>query len=333
MKSNFFLFILFFCSGSLSGQFPEFSENPIWYVKNNQLQRMERYFFTEDTLFCGHRYSVLNEQKWSDIVTLTGYVRNQEDKVFFRVTNSCEDKEYLMYDFSLTVGDTIYCGYNLIYVITQPENYNYIDSTKFWLVSVDTVNILGAHYNRYKIHFDLDPMYGENDTSEMYWIEGIGSIDHPFYVFYRWQSKKTWYDLACMDKNGVLIYKNQDIGINCDSITGLNNQSDQLLTDIKIYPNPAGTSLNVELPYESIIPYWVEITDIKGRVISTYGEFTEMRITLVLPDLETGQYLVVIRHNKGIITTKVLLNGRTSFFDHQWPEQINRSLPKLSVCR
>jgi hypothetical protein len=266
---------------------------------------MERYFFTEDTFFCGHRYSVLKEPYLSDIITLTGYIRNQEDKVFFRVTNSCEDKEYLMYDFSLTVGDTIYCGYNLVYVITQPENYDYIDSTKFWLVAVDTVNILGAHYNRYKMHFDLDPMYDGGYNGEMYWIEGIGSTKHPFYVFYRWQSKKTWYDLACMESNGVLIYKNQDLGINCDSITGLNNQSGQLLTDIiKIYPNPAGRSLNVELPNESIIPYWVEITDVKGRVINTYGEFTETKISLALPDLETGQYIVVIRDNKGIITTK-----------------------------
>lgn len=307
MKSIIFLFILCFCSGGLSGQFPEFTENPIWYVKNNQLQRMERYSFTEDTFFCGHRYSILKEPYWSDIITLTGYVRNQDDKVFFRFTNSCEDKEYLMYDFSLTVGDTIYCGYNLIYLITQP--YNFIDSTKFWLVAVDTVNILGARYKRYKMHYVLDPIYGESSNGEMLWIEGIGSTDHPFYVFYRWQSKKTWYDLACMEINGVLIYKNQDLDFNCDSITGINNQfGPSLKESIKIYPNPSDKLLNVELHSDFIIPYWVEITDVKGRVINTYGEFTETKISLELPDLETGQYFIVIRHNKGIMTKKVLLN-------------------------
>jgi hypothetical protein len=306
MKSLYILFLICLFSANLLAQFSEFGDGPRWYILNHQEDSIEEFFFTKDTVFCGKKYSVLNNSKYQNEYDLHGYVRVDNEKVFFRYTNSCNDKEYLLYDFSLNTGDTVYCGYNLIYSNNPPTQYS--DTTKFWVTNIDTINMLGKARKRLSLKFAIDPIFSSM-SADMKWIEGIGSVVHPFYAFYDWNDKSTWFDLACLDSSGVLIYKITDISINCDSITGISTEINYQFQDkIKVFPNPTENQLAIVLPNDFGNKCHIELINLQGQVISDFGTYKNKRINLTLPNLQAGQYIVAIRQGNEYITKKIMID-------------------------
>lgn len=305
MKTIYILFLICFFSVKLFAQISEFETNPRWFVLNHQKDSIEEFTFTNDTIFCGKKYSVLNNSIYQNEYNLHGYVRIENEKVFFRYTNSCNDKEYLLYDFSLNIGDTVYCGYNLIYSNNPPAQYS--DTTKFWVTNIDTINILGKERKRLSLKFAIDPIFSST-SADMKWIEGIGSIAHPFYSFYDWNDKSTWFDLACLDSSGILIYKNLDLSINCDSITGISIGINYQFQDkIKLFPNPTENQLAIVLPDDFGNNFHIKLMSLQGQVITDFGTFKEKNINLTLPNLQEGHYLVAIRQGNEYITKKIII--------------------------
>jgi hypothetical protein len=201
-------------------QFPLYSDNPVWYIEDHQNQVIQRITYEKDTVMCGYNYSKLNKMNYTigdRNYILKGYVRKENSKVFFIYSDNCEDKEYLMYNFSLLPGDTVFCGYNLI----ESENPypGYVDTTKFWVESIDSVSFLGKKYKRLNMKFFSIPPYYNLTPKEMEWIEDIGILFHPFYPLFHWSSKSTWFLIACIELSGELIFKSEETNLNCDSLT------------------------------------------------------------------------------------------------------------------
>ena len=115
--------------------------------------------------------------------------------------------------------------------------------------------------------------------------------------------------MACLDSSGILIYKNPELNVNCDSIIGVSTVSNYLLKDkIMLFPNPTENQLAIKLPDDFIDVFSVELLDIQGRAIYNYGSFKEKRINLILPNLKSGQYFVKIRQVNELITKKLIID-------------------------
>lgn len=310
MKVFIFCIIAFLCSTQIHAQFPLYSDNPVWYVEDHQNKILEKITYEKDTFMCGHNYSKLNKMDYTigdRNYILKGYVRNESGKVFFRYSGNCEDKEYLMYDFSLSPGDTVYCGYNLI----ESENPypGYVDTTKFWVESIDSVTYFERKYKRLNMKFIPFPNY-PSTPKDMVWAEILGFYHgHPFYPFFFWESKSTWFDLSCMELTGELIFKYEETSLNCDSLTfspviGSDSFSAE---NIVVFPNPSRSELTVQIngSYREIQK--ITLVNTQGQIIKTFTPLQENQIKINVTKLN-GLYFLQFVINGKMITKKVILN-------------------------
>jgi len=292
-------------------QFPLYSDNPVWYIEDHQNQVIQRITYEKDTFMCGYNYSKLNKMEYwtgQQKYFLKGFVRKENKKVFFRYSENCEDKEYLMYDFSLLPGDTVYCGYDLI----DSENpyLDYIDTTKFWVESIDSVTYFEKKYKRLNMKFISFPRY-PSTPMQMVWTETLGFYHgHPFYPLFFWESKSTWYDvLACMELSGKLIFKNEETNLNCDSLTfSPMIRSDGFSEEnITVFPNPSRSSLTIQINGNNRDIRRIELMNARGQVIKTFTQLHGTQITLDAPALP-GFYFLKIMVDRKTITKKIILN-------------------------
>ncbi len=78
-----------------------------------------------------------------------------------------------------------------------------------------------------------------------------------------------------------------------DIITGLANEVNADL--IKMYPNPSGDFLHLELPPHGPLPEIVEILEVNGKIrrqIDVYGNYFSNLLLIPVHDLQPGTYLL-----------------------------------------
>jgi PKD repeat protein len=88
--------------------------------------------------------------------------------------------------------------------------------------------------------------------------------------------------------------------------TGLSEVSDTF-GGLKIYPNPAGNSVMIELPTEITIGYSLKIYSIDGREVRNYALTGEKMINADLNGLTAGIYLCVVESNSAIKAREKLI--------------------------
>ncbi len=176
--------------------------------------------FVGSLSMCSHSYSAFADPGGSP--NDTSYVRNEGQRTWLRRGTDCSAKEYLLYDFSMGVGDTVYTGLNMDYV--DP------DTAMFILQNIDTVVFFGVERRRFTLMFDRCNEGIPNTPME--WIEGIGSTMHPFYpVECICDFCEQGLILLCYDRSGVQLY-----------IDPIYQTCDTLITAIV---EPVGTDANV----------------------------------------------------------------------------------------
>lgn len=280
------LITLFSCFNSVRSQlvFPERSTNPTWNVYHSFWYDFvtDIYQYTYDTNFCGFQYTKITCTPSIFGGLTSGYVRQDNDKVYIRLNNDCLAKEFTMYDFSMNVGDTVVCGYETG------------DSTKFWLTQIDTVNYFGINRQRYIMKFYMGPpVWG--DVAWMYWVKGIGSTRNPFYTLVCLnEGCESGYELLCYDSTGIQLYQSPSLGV-CDT-TNLPTGEDQIMPgELSVYPNPFNKNIIIHLEINSreiLVAelYSQEGTFIDGRKLSN-STITEF----ILPEnLASGVYFLKI---------------------------------------
>lgn len=234
---------------------------------------------------CGNTYSVV-EEEGHPVEHPQVLVRNEGDKVYLRRGTNCSDKEYLLYDFSLNLGDTVTCG---IYLDMPIYEYPYMDTTKFWVVDVDTVNQERVLSMEYFVSQD-------GPVRPMTWTTGIGSDKHPFYPM------STTFDYCECDENTLCLSYPNDSVCNCDytyiSIPEIENN------DFEVYPNPTDGKFTVQSASNK---GQVSIYNTLGGLV--FETQINSRAAIDLSDKQAGIYYLIFRADDGnLIREKLIKN-------------------------
>jgi hypothetical protein len=288
------LFVIFLSSvteGNCQKAFPEFKDNPVWRVMNCHWLDCftDTYVYDYDTTFCGHDYSRI----YFPFERETGYFRSDDIKTFFRRSTNCADKEYLIYDYSLKVGEYAFVAYDF-------PLWDAADTTLFMVAEIDTINYFGIDRVRFRMLFDP---WGQNFefTDEMYWIKGVGSETHPFYPFKcLFVGCENRFATLCYDSSGVLLYQNK-FTEDCSPTLVKNSEFE---SEVSIYPNPFKEEIAVSIQDGMIIK--INIYSIVGHKVVEYEVENQRIVHISTSGLNLGTYLVELQTSHGIFT-KIML--------------------------
>ena len=262
------------------------------YGQYNEQYRYERLALTEeDTIIDGKSYKKLYSftEREFDIETATfvcGIRENENKQVFVAYHNR---PEFMLYDFSLTEGDSILAESNGEY-----ELY-------FNVTDVDTIDYNGVERRKITLQF--------YNYAWVTWIEGIGNIEG---LLMDWRSYIMAMDpmpnvrLRCYEHNEECLYS--DFSFN-ESIydcytplyTGLEENETQ--NNILLYPNPAKERLyiNTSIPIKQMT-----ICNLLGQEIQKYNNL-ETTSSIDISGLNEGVYFVKIYTEKVVLSKKIVV--------------------------
>lgn len=308
MKKTFVLIVMQFAliiSLSLKAQTQSYEYIPIvkeglqiWttdqkYGQYNEQYRYERLALTEeDTIIDGKSYKKLYSftEREFDIETATFVcgIRENENKQVF-VASYHNQQEFLLYDFSLTEGDSILAESNGEYDLY------------FNVTDVDTIDYNGVERRKITLQF--------YNYAWVTWIEGIGNIEG---LLMDWRSYIMAMDpmpnvrLRCYEYNEECLYS--DFSFN-ESIydcytplyTGLKENETQ--NNILLYPNPAKERLyiNTSIPIKQMT-----ICNLLGQEIQKYNNL-ETTSSIDIIGLNKGVYVVKIYTDKAVFSQKIIV--------------------------
>lgn len=287
--------LLFFLTSILQvvksqNSFPVFTDNSKWSVYGidnfwTYIWKTKIYQYEKDTVMCGYTYSkLIGHSNFNCIWDTINYIRTTGEKTYIKPNSNCSDKEYLLYDFSLSVGDTVYCGYNCG------------DTTAFWVTGITTVNYFGINRKKISVNSYIGtPPWGT--IVGLDWIEGIGSPTHPFYpTVCLSDACETAYTLLCYDSAGIQLYQNQNYS-SC-YITGIEEETENI-NNFSIYPNPFTNIITLKIMSEKF-----EIKNWELKIYNTLGQTFYYKIlnsnfeSLNL-NLKSGIYFIQITNSLG----------------------------------
>ncbi len=188
-------------------------------------------------------------------------------------------QEYLLYDFSAAVGDTLLSG-------------NCATDT---VVSIDTVYL--GDQPRKRFHLTPGP-HGEICTL----IEGVG----PTFGLY-WQPCNVVPDpqiyLQCYSQDGDVMPF--DSTYDCGGLI-LADQTVEADT-WSVRPNPFTDEIEIEFPDEFQQPASISVVNLMGVVVFEKQLLPVNSIERIdLPDMPAGIYMVMLRYHQGIISKKMM---------------------------
>ena len=256
------------------------------------LYHFSRYALTdEDTIIENEIYKKLYQ--FTDIEfnlntsEYNGGIReNSQKQVFYRGDYSY-DNEILLYDFSLSVGDTFRMAVPL-------------DTATFEIASIDTINYNGVPRKKFTIKLLPYPIGG---IIAGVWIEGIGNYEG-ILNFPRNYSADNWSVTRCYIHNGDLLYSNYTHGAN-DCITPLMG-IESIVGDnsITLYPNPTNSEVNISS--ENIINS-IEIFNSLGQRVY-YSVVNSMEKVIDISSFVNGVYILGVNTENGVIRKKIIKN-------------------------
>ena len=236
----------------------------------------ETYRLSGDTLLSGQMYKKIYKSAEEFPVNWNYYgcMREEDKKVWSKGTNNYPER--LIYDFNLSVGDTI------------------------WLFEYDPMILDSIEYklinNENRKHFYFS--YPSYQSLTEFWIEGIGS-NRGIFTSGTATVDGGGFWLLCMKENGDLIYMNPNYN-NCFLITEIQETNNSI---IEVYPNPAQNKIKVKNT-ENIKIESSSIVDLKGQKLL---EFKKNKTELDLSVISTGIYLLKVTHEKGEIIRKIMI--------------------------
>jgi len=217
-------------------------------------------------------------------VSYSGYIGGiRQDILSKRVyyLEGSSNVEYLLYDFSLSVNDTL------------PATFNNLDTLT--VQSIDSI-FDGSNWRK---RFNL--LNGSWSSSNSL-IEGIGSTRGLLSDLDPWIQARA--ELHCFQENGNTLYQDT-CPTGCDFII-TNNQNLDRLNSLQVYPNPFSTYTTIKLN--------TDFTEGELRVFNSFGQlvrFEESKGSIIIVEkgsLVNGIYLFQLSNLKGLIlNSKVII--------------------------
>lgn len=294
------LFLLFFGFSAESQSYkPMLSQFNEWHLTNCFSGcSTDIYFTNADTVVNGFTYSILDGFHY---ISRTFLLRESiEDKqVFLMLTGGSKGNvEYLLYDFSLQLGDSMLV-YNPISPLPDSAGYYAVDSI------IPKILIDGDVYRHFYLSAS-DSIQSQSATTE--WIEGIGSlslINTPGGV----PKINSYGALSCFFNNLTLHYSNLDSIDGCVQVhTDLGINEFNKLAEFSVFPNPASHQIVISSQTRNIRS--IEIYNILGRVVErTLVENTNADVNMSTEFLKPGYYIIkIITEDNKHLSSKLVIN-------------------------
>ncbi len=166
------------------------------------------YVLQGDTTIGGGQYKKISNGSYA------GAMRESNKIIYFVPADSSH--EYVLYNFNLTVGDTI----------INPFGGSVDNKDTITVVQVDSVLTQNGYYRQLRL------------SSTAVWIEGIGSLDYLLQPAINYNVSAE-YVLACFSNDSNNVYS-----FNYNCTVGINEvkNTDQ---SFSVYPNPANSKLTI----------------------------------------------------------------------------------------
>lgn len=268
-----------------------------WFNCNTEV-----YQFTDTTTLCGYTWSVLASP--AGALVDTAYFRNEGSRTLLRTSSDCASREYLVYDYSMAIGDTVYTAMNIGMALA--------DTTPFVLQAIDTVNLFDVPRRRFSLLFDRCNEGVPN--TPVSWIEGIGSELHPFYsLMCICDACESTYLLLCYDSAGVQRYRNGYYNTCDTTIVGQEERGLEQGGALRAWQGADGTTLLLQLhgghpvSMEAVV---VSMLGMDGRLVRsiTWGSGSAGPVEVSLQGMAPGIYsLVATSRGARIASAQVMI--------------------------
>lgn len=243
------------------------------------------YYTNGDTIVDGMNYKVLDGYHYIS----RGFLLREDvaqKKVYLKVILPSSTTDYLLYDFSLAVGDSIDMK-NPVTPFPEDAGYFTIDSI------VPRPLVDGNNYR----HFYFSPSSSNTvSTNNAIWVEGVGSMsiitapsgDPDINGVGR---------VACMFKNGTSFYSDLEIIDECVPQFILGTTSFQIENStVKAIATPTTNVYEIiNIEYGSTI----DLYNLTGVILETLENHNTDSITLDLNKYQSGIYVLIFKSNNG----------------------------------
>ena len=186
--------------------------------------------------------------------------RELEGKVFCMAN----EREYLLYDFTLEPNESFEIGNGSITIIC--------------------LKVEDTDRKKLTVEYSKQTQYGIEKETDI-WIEGMGSCKHPFWIDFVFPNPGAWETkVLCFHRDNQLLYLNK-LYSNCD---GEQSTCTELQQNSK-FNNPVKDKLTLTLPNAE---NEVKIFDLQGKLLLQQNvEFSaEINVSM----LPTGMYVLVV---------------------------------------
>lgn len=258
----------------------------------------------EDTVInqLSYKKLYLFYNSYFDIISSTyiGGIREENKRIYYLgdtvhrykpMSNLYNFQEILLYDFSLSIGDTLpsaECG------DITPSNFL---GCPIIVTNIDTV----LYGNTYRKEFSFNMPWVK-------WVEGIGSIGigQSGLLFYNGDilAKSPWQvsTLICFKQNDTIVYFNSNYP-DCMPV----NISQKMIEKINVllFPNPANDKLYVELKENNNYDFSIIIYNLLGQIVKL-EKLNQIENELNISNLTKGIYNVRIINKNEIANFKVI---------------------------
>jgi len=248
-----------------------------------------QYYLGTDTLVNGIHYYNIIEYTPNNLQHPTnhyGIMREENGKVYVNLNNN-NTGEFLLYDFTLNVGDTIHSN-----APSGPLSNSPVIS------KIDTIQLMTGE-KRKMFH-----------CNEFTYIEGIGCLNGLFGPLS---------DMCTCDpdiESVLTCFKSGTDEIYTDKYWCADGNCCGVLTDIiepkadiirsSLHPNPANDFVKIELSNTNDQCTSVEIMDFQGRKISTLPVSETNGMTIDISKYHAGIYFILVRFANGFETHKLI---------------------------
>lgn len=259
---------------------------------------IDSYWLGGDTILRNKEYRLLDGYHFGNTVAL------REDKTTRKVYSQLIgispilEPEELLYDFSLSVGDSLF--------INNPQSPVQQNPGFYSLDSVAPISYLGQVRNTYYLS-------SNSDTNKAVWVEGIGSLTI-INVLSQMPDHNTLAATTCVNLNGKLIYrfKPNDREDSCANFyvepsVGIEHYENKK-ENINLYPNPISRFMTIESDYSV---HRIEIYNSVGELMLKKDLLKNplRKVLMDLAVLEEGIYHIRIFDDNQISNNKIVMQN------------------------
>jgi hypothetical protein len=234
--------------------------------------------YQNETTICSKTYSIIKIK--GQINQVTAYIRREGRKVYYRLPGTdCSTSDNLLYNFDMKKGDSEYFVY-------PKDGKKYL----YELNSIENINAFGKVRRKYvfQISNSNNQLIGY-DT----WIEGVGSLVHPFHTFIKLANDGYWFALLCSYSNQEQQYMNSN-SKSCYITKVATKDVISSNIEIELSPNPFYNNLTINILEDNNETFKMELYNTIGQKIMQQN--IAAQTTLDLAFLPQGTYFIRIQN-------------------------------------